>query len=188
VRGRRVVDTSGFGENIHLRLGIGYTPEQFEAGHANDSIAGHVGFPESIEMIAEKLGLELDGPVEQSFEPLVAETPAPTRYGAVDAGKTEGFLQRAVGRVGGEERIVIDLVLHLRPEEAGYHPSDTIEIDGVHPVRMTFDPGMDALYATSAQLVNQIPSVLAAEPGLTTVKDLPASSAWLGDLRAVKRR
>jgi 2,4-diaminopentanoate dehydrogenase len=184
IRGRRVVDVTGFGENIHLRLGIGYSPEEFEAGHAAGTIAGHVGFPESIEMVCERIGLQLDGPVEQVFEPMVAETPAPARYGSVDAGKTEGFVQRAIGVIDGEPRVQLELILHLRPEEAGYRPADSIEIDGIHPVRLVLEPGMDAVLATSAELVNNIPGVLAAQPGLKSAKDLPPSAAWLGDLEA----
>jgi hypothetical protein len=184
IRGRRVVDVVGFGENIHLRLGIGYTREQFDRGHAEGTIAGHVGFPESIQMLAERLGLHLDGPVEETFEPCVAQTPAPARYGEVAVGLTEGFTQRAVGRVDGEARIQLELVLHLRPHEAGFDPSDSIEIDGLHPVRLTLKPGMDAILATSAQLVNAIPVILGAAPGLRSVKDLPPTTAWLGDLTA----
>jgi hypothetical protein len=180
IHGRRVVDVAGFGENIHLRLGIGYTREEFERGHEDGEIAGHVGFPESIEMVAERLGVHLDGPVDERFEPMVAETPAPTRYGSVPEGKTEGFIQRAVGRVDGEDWIQFELVLHLRPQAAGFEPADTLEIEGIHPVRMTLSPGMDAIPATSAELVNSIPTVLAAEPGLKSVKDLPISAAWLG--------
>lgn len=182
IRGRRVVDVAGFGENIHLRLGIGYTAAQFASGHADGSIAGHVGFPESIELVCERLGLQLDGPVEETFEPMVAETPAPTRYGEVPAGRTEGFVQRATGTVGGEPRILFELILHLRPEAEGLKAVDHFEIDGVHPVRLTLDPGMDAIPATSAVLVNSIPGVLAAGPGLRSVKDLPAATAWLGGL------
>jgi 2,4-diaminopentanoate dehydrogenase len=182
IRGRRVVDVIGFGENIHLRLGIGYTQEEFTQGHTEGTIAGHVGFPESIEMLCERLGLQLDGPVEETFEPYVAETPAPTRYGEVRVGYTEGFTQRAVGRVAGEARVQLELVLHLRPRSAGFEPSDSIEIDGLHPVRLTLEPGMDAILATSAQLVNAIPVVLTAGPGLKSVKDLPPTTAWLGDL------
>lgn len=184
IRGRRVVDVVGFGQNIHLRLGIGYTPEEFEQGHRDGTIAGHVGFPESIEMVCERLGLQLDEPVRETFEPIIARTDAPTRYGAVPAGRTEGFVQRAVGIVGGEERIVLELVLHLRPRADGLESVDTFELDGSHPVRLTLDPGMDAIPATAASLVNSIPAVLAAPPGITTVKDLPPAAAWLGDLRA----
>jgi 4-hydroxy-tetrahydrodipicolinate reductase len=188
IRGRRVVDVSGFGQNIHFRLGIGYTREEFERGHADGTIAGHVGFPESIEMICERLGLPLDGPVEEVFEPLVAETAAPARYGEVAAGRTEGFVQRATGPVAGEPRVRLELVLHLRPRASGFEPADTIEIDGVHPVRLTIAPGMDAILATSAELVNGIPGLLKAPPGLKSVKDLPAAAAWLGDPRGAALR
>jgi 4-hydroxy-tetrahydrodipicolinate reductase len=182
IRGRRVVDTVGFGANIHLRLGIGYTEAEFRAGHAEGTIAGHVGFPESIELVCERLGLRLDGPVTEEFEPFIAKTPAPTKYGEVEAGRTEGFVQRATGRVDGEELIRFELLLHLRPREAGYEPADTIEIDGRQPVRLILNPGMDAVVATSAELVNSLPAVIRAAPGLKTVKDLPAATAWLGEL------
>jgi 4-hydroxy-tetrahydrodipicolinate reductase len=182
IRGRRVVDTIEFGQNIHLRLGIGYTEEEFKAGHDEGKIAGHVGFPESIELVCERLGLPLDGPVTEEFEPFVARTPAPTKYGAVPAGKTEGFIQRATGRVRGEELVRFELLLHLRPREAGHEPADTIEIDGRQPVRLTLNPGMDAVTATSAELVNSLPGLIRATPGLKTVKDLPAATAWLGEL------
>lgn len=182
IHGRRVVDTVEFGQNIHLRLGIGFTQEEFDAGHADGSIAGHVGFPESIQIVAERLGVTLDGPVEEKFEPLIAETPAPTKYGQVDAGRTEGFIQRATGRVNGEDFIRYELLLHLRPREAGYEPADTFTIEGLHPVHLTLSPGMDAVLATSAELVNSLPGLLHAEPGLKTVKDLPAATAWLGDI------
>jgi 4-hydroxy-tetrahydrodipicolinate reductase len=46
---------------------------------------------------------------------------------------------------------------------------------------MTLSPGMDAIPATAAQLVNSIPVVLRAEPGLKSVKDLPTAAAWLRD-------
>jgi 2,4-diaminopentanoate dehydrogenase len=188
IRGRRVVDTTGFGENIHRRLGIGYTAAEFEEGRRTKKIAGHVGFPESIEMVCERLGVPLDGPVEESLEPLISKTPAPTKYGAVPAGSTEGLIQRALGRVKGADFMQLELVLHLRPKEAGFVPADTFTIDGRYPVHLSLDPGLDPVPATAAQLVNSIPAVLRAEPGLKTVKDIPAPAAWLGDLAAVGLR
>jgi hypothetical protein len=187
IRGRRVVDVVGFGENIHRRLGIGYTEEEFAQGHADGSIAGHVGFPESIEMVCERLGLELDGRIEERFEPLIAETAAPTRYGDVAAGRTEGFVQRATGTVAGEPRVQLELVLHLRPTAAGFEVADSIAIEGRHPVQLTLQPGMDAILATSAVLVNSIPGVMAAPAGLKSVKDLPPAAAWLGQPAGVLR-
>lgn len=181
IRGRRVVDTVEFGENIHLRLGIGYTLDEFEQGHREGTIAGHVGFPESIELVCERLGVRLDKPVEQTFEPMIADTDAPTKYGAVGAGRTEGFIQRATGVSRGKDFLVLELLLHLRPGVAGFEPADTFAIDGMHPVNLTLHPGMDAVLATSASLVNSIPAVVRAGPGLKTIKDLPPTTAWLGD-------
>ncbi|GAA1620053.1 2,4-diaminopentanoate dehydrogenase [Kribbella sancticallisti] len=178
ITGRRVVDVAGFGQNIHRRLGIGYTPEEFEAGHRQGTIAGHVGFPESVQLVAERLGLTLDTPVKEVFDPFVAETPVHTTYGDLAAGLTEGFVQRASGTVNGAEMIAFELVLHLRPAEAGMEASDSFTIHGSHPVSVTLRPGMDAIPATSAQLVNSIPGVLNAAAGLKTVKDLPSASAW----------
>ena len=57
------------------------------------------------------------------------------------------------------------------------------QADGLHPVNLTLNPGMDAVLATSAELVNSLPALIQAEPGLKTVKDLPAATAWLGDMR-----
>jgi 4-hydroxy-tetrahydrodipicolinate reductase len=185
IRGRRVVDVVGFGQNIHLRLGIGYTTEEFERGHGEGTIAGHVGFPETIAMVCKRMGLELDSPVEQLFEPMIASTPAPTRYGAIEPGYTEGFVHRAIGRVGGRDLIQFELVLHLRPQAAGLQATDTLELDGTHPVRLTFDPGMNPLLATAAMLVNSIPALFAFSPGLKSVVDLP-SAAWIGDIRKVQ--
>ncbi|MCY3617926.1 MAG: hypothetical protein OXH67_04155 [Acidimicrobiaceae bacterium] len=184
INGRRVVDVSGFGRNIHRRLGIGYTLDEFNAGHAEGSIAGHVGFPESIRMVVEGLGLELDGPVTQEFIPYVATDDAPTLYGAVPAGSTEGFLHTARGRVNGAEFMTLDLLLHLRPTEAGHEVGDSVDIEGEHPIHMRFRPGNDALYATSAHLVNSIPTVIDAPPGIRPVSQLPAARAWLGGLSA----
>lgn len=184
INGRRVVDVSGFGRDIHRRLGIGYTLDEFDAGHADGSIAGHVGFPESIRMVVEGLGLELDGPVTQEFVPYVAADDAPTLYGAVPTGSTEGFLHTARGRVNGGEFMTLDLLLHLRPQAAGHEVGDSVDIEGEHPIHMRFRPGNDALYATSAHLVNSIPTVIDAPPGIRPVSRLPAARAWLGGLSA----
>jgi hypothetical protein len=47
---------------------------------------------------------------------------------------------------------------------------------------------MDPLLATSAQIVNSIPAVRAATPGLKAVTDIPAPAAWLGDINAIEIR
>jgi len=150
-------------------------------------LPGTSAFRSRSSWFAKGLGLRRDGPVEESFEPLIATTPAPTRYGEVGVGKTEGFIQRAVGGIDGAALIQLELVLHLRPGDHGYDVADSLSIDGRHPVNVTLKPGMDAILATSAVLVNSIPGVVAAPAGLKSVKDLPAATAWLGDPVGVLR-
>ena len=180
--GRRVVDVSGFGKQIHERLGIGYTVDEFERGHEQGRIAGHVGFPESIAIVFQALGLSLDGEVEETFEPLVAPETVSTKYGVVEAGETEGFIQRAVGRWQGQDYIRLELVLHLQPEVRGFALEDTLKIEGEQPVDLSITPGPSALLSTSANIVNSIPSVLVAPPGVRDVTELMPPAAWLGGL------
>ena len=52
--------------------GVGTTPEEFKAGVADGSIVGHVGFPESVRLISDTLGLGVDR-VEQTLEPIIAK-------------------------------------------------------------------------------------------------------------------
>jgi hypothetical protein len=94
-------------------------------------------------------------------------------------------VHRAIGRVRGEDFIKFELLLHLRPEEAGFRATDSLELDGVHPVRLTLDPGMSPLYATAAMLINSIPALRAFAPGLKAVTDLPAAT-WIGDIANVR--
>ena len=183
--GRRVVDVSGFGKEIHERLGIGYTVDKFEHGHRGGTIAGHVGFPESISIVFHALGLSLDGEVEETFEPLIAPEAVSTTYGVVAAGETEGFIQRAIGRWQGQDYIQLELVLHLQPEVRGFTLEDTLKIEGKQPVNLSLTPGPSALLSTSANIVNSIPSVLAAPPGVRNVTELTPPAAWLGGLDRV---
>ena len=46
-------------------------------------------------------------------------------------------------------------------------------IDGTPPIDMTITGGVAGDLATAAMVVNSIPKVLAARPGLLTMSDLP---------------
>ncbi len=64
------------------------------------------------------------------------------------------------------------LTLELRMEVNASHPRDEVRIDGNPPLDLVLDGGVGGDRATTAILVNLIPSVLRAEPGLRTVLDL----------------
>ncbi|MDV2812616.1 hypothetical protein, partial [Klebsiella pneumoniae] len=57
IEARRVNDLAPYGQTVLRTQGVGTTPEEFKAGVADGSIVGHVGFPESIRLISDALGL-----------------------------------------------------------------------------------------------------------------------------------
>jgi len=57
---------------------------------------------------------------------------------------------------------------------------DSVEIKGTPPVSMRIAGGIHGDLATPALVVNSIPRVLAAPPGLHTMRDLPLPSFFPG--------
>jgi hypothetical protein len=65
--------------------------------------------------------------------------------------------------------------------------ADRIVIDAVPPVNMTIKPAVASVPATANAMVNAIPHVLNAPPGLMTPGDLPLVHALEGDARLMLR-
>jgi 4-hydroxy-tetrahydrodipicolinate reductase len=84
-----------------------------------------------------------------------------------------GVEQVARGWVGGEERIA----LTFRAAVGEPAPRDRLVIDGVPPIDLTIAGGVHGDLATCNVVVNAIPAVLRAPPGLRTMLDLGVVSA-----------
>jgi 4-hydroxy-tetrahydrodipicolinate reductase len=65
--------------------------------------------------------------------------------------------------------ISLDLQRYVGAEQ----PRDHVYVDGAPPVDMTVKGGIAGDHATAAIVVNSIPKLMAARPGVVTVKDLP---------------
>ncbi len=181
LRARRVVDVSVFGARVRGSLGIDLTPADFEAGIADGSVVGHAGFPESLRILAAAMGRELDR-TEVVSEPILADRPLTLPDGAVvEPGRTAGANQRAIGWFDGRPWLDISMTLHVDPAAAGLTPTDEVELEGRHHLRVTVDPGCRALLSTAAMIVNGIPRAIAAPPGVHGPGDLPPIAPWLGD-------
>ena len=76
------------------KIGAGLSPEEFEEKRRAGRIR-HVGFPESIRMIADAMGWTLDR-VEDEVEPVVSETSVSSKFIRVAPGHCAGL--RQVGR------------------------------------------------------------------------------------------
>jgi 4-hydroxy-tetrahydrodipicolinate reductase len=171
----RVSDASGFGPVVRRRLGLGLPPAEFEAMVAAGTMAGHVGFRESMDMVAAALGVRVDGYTE-TMSPIVADRDD----AGVAAGTTAGFTQLATGTGGGTLRFEFRLSLHLWPKSLGLEIIDSVAVeDGGRVFEIQVRPASVGLDSAAAQLVNAIPHILTAEPGLRTRLDMRGPVPWV---------
>lgn len=178
----RVNDLSAYGPSVLSSQGVGLSPEAFRSGVENGSVVGHVGFAESIHLIADAVGWKLDR-IEERREPIVARVRRETPFIAVEPGQTAGCLHTAVAYRGGDAVITLTHPQQLQPAAEGIETGDVIEIQGTPSVRLAGSPEIPGGIATIALAVNSIPLVLGATPGLHNLADLPAPAAMLGDAR-----
>ncbi|CAN5655210.1 hypothetical protein BH10ACT1_BH10ACT1_34340 [soil metagenome] len=139
-----------------------------------------------IELVAAAIGLELDEIIER-HEIIRADEDIEIASGTVGAGTISGMRFEIVGIAGGEERIIVEHVTRLRDEDAPDWPQGhgyRIEVAGepnIHlELALTSDRGDHnhaGCLATAMHVVNAIPAVVAAEPGVRTMLDLPVYSA-----------
>ena len=75
--------------------------------------------------------------------------------------------------------ITLDTIGMLKPDEDGFETGDSTFIEGEPNVDLVVrgELAQKAGAATAAHAVNSIPQVMAADPGLVTVKDLPPAVA-----------
>jgi 4-hydroxy-tetrahydrodipicolinate reductase len=167
----RIVDASRRRLQLQRKIGAGLSPEEFQR-LVQERKVRHVGLEESIRMIASALGWKLDR-VEETVEPVIAEVDVESPFLKVENGRVAGLKQFGRGVVGNREAITLDLQIYVGAKE----PTDSVVIEGVPPIDMTIKGGIHGDLATAAIVVNSIPKVLKAEPGLLTMKDLPVLSA-----------
>ncbi len=179
---RRVNSLSPFGPLVMQEQGVGLSPEAFAEGVKSGALAGHVGFAESVGMIAKALGWKIDG-FSQQMEPILTQIDRKSPYGFAAAGNVAGVNMTGQGTVAGQVKIDMIHPQQIEPELGGTHTGDYITLEGTPPVHMTIQPEVDGGVGTIAMCVNMIPHVINARPGLKTMIDLPVPHAVMGDMR-----
>jgi 4-hydroxy-tetrahydrodipicolinate reductase len=172
IRVKRVVDTATRRPQLQAKTGAGLSPAEFRF-RVSDGAVGHVGLRESLFMIAETMGWQLDE-VKESTEPVLATRRFETGAFVVDKGRVAGVQQTAVGVMGGREVIKLDLQMAMGAED----PRDVITIDGKPPINLRISGGVQGDQATAAIVANLIPTVMRARPGLLTMRDVPLIPFW----------
>ena len=179
---RRVNSLSPFGPAVMEEQGVGLTVDAFNKGVADGTLAGHVGFAESVGMIAEAIGWKVDK-FEQQMKPIVTSVDRKSPYGFAAAGDVAGVNMTGQGYVDGEVKIDMIHPQQIEPEMEGTHTGDYIVLKGTPEVNMAIKPEVDGGIGTIAMVVNMIPHVINARPGLKTMLDLPVPRAIMGDYR-----
>jgi 4-hydroxy-tetrahydrodipicolinate reductase len=156
------------------KIGAGLTTEQFQKRVDEGSIK-HVGFTESIAMIADSLGWTLDR-ITDHVEPKLAQVTVSSEFLAVDPGYVCGIVQEGIGYRKKEPAIRLRMEAYLGAPD----PYDLIEIDGNPRLSVRIAGGVHGDVATAAIVVNSIPKVLEATPGLRTMRDMPLPSFFAG--------
>jgi len=156
------------------KIGAGLTTEQFQK-KVDDGSVRHVGLTESIAMIADALGWTLDR-ITDDIQPKLASVTISSEFLAVDPGYVSGIVQDGVGYRKGEPVIKLHMEAYLGSPET----YDSVEIEGSPNLSMKVAGGIHGDIATASIVVNSIPKVLSAAPGLHTMRDLPLPSFFPG--------
>ena len=180
IEASRINDLSPYGPTVMRTQGVGTTPEAFRAGVADGSIEGHVGFPESIHMISDALGLGVDR-IEQSREPIISKVRRETPHVVVEPGMVAGCAHIGVGYCGDKEVIRLIHPQQIHPQLENQDTGDYINIYGLPEIHMAIKPEIAGGKATMGIAVNMIPHVFAATPGLKRMIDLPVPAALMGE-------
>jgi 2,4-diaminopentanoate dehydrogenase len=182
----RINDLSPYGPTVLRSQGVGLSVQAFETGLREGTVVGHIGFQESIHMIAHALGWQIDRITEER-EPIIARVKRQTPFVTVAPGQVAGCLHKGIAYQKGMPVLTLNHPQQVHPQLEGIVTGDTIEIHGVPDIRLSGSPEIPGGTGTVALAVNMIPRVLNAQPGLHTMADLPVPAAMLGDARQLVR-
>ncbi len=170
IYGKRVVNATLRREPLQRKIGSGLAPDAYLALW-NEGKAGHAGFQESLLLLAHAFGWVITD-VQETLEPVIAETAIRTDYFTVEAGQVRGLHQIVKAESLEGHRIELDLTMAL-DEPA---PHDYVRLDSDPPIECRIEGGVSGDKATVASVVNALPRLLQTAPGVRLVTDLPASA------------
>jgi len=167
----RVINASTRRGPFQAKIGSGMTVEAFNEKMAAGRM-GHVGLPESVNMVFDTLGKTL-ARYESTVEPVVAEQLTTTQHFQVQPGQVRGLKQVARGYTDEGEFMTLTFMAALDAGDDG----DTIAITGKPNLEVKLK-GTNGDLATVAIAVNAVKRVREAAPGLVTMRDLPIVTFW----------
>lgn len=161
----RVVNASLRRLPLQKKIGSGLAPDEFRKLFRQNKM-GHVGLVESLALVAHCLKWKI-GKITETCEPMIAPKTIRTEFLEVRKGLTCGIHHRAEASAG-KHKLVLDLKMYLDAQD----PRDAVRIVGDPPINAVLHGGVHGDRATVAALVNAVPNVLKANPGLLLMTDI----------------
>jgi 4-hydroxy-tetrahydrodipicolinate reductase len=152
------------------KIGAGLSLEDFEKKKQTGTLR-HVGLTESMQFIAESVGWELDH-TEDIISPVIAEADTQTSSMFIPAGHALGVRQIGRASYKGKEKIKLIFEAAVGTGKA----FDEIKITGQPDINSRIEGGVHGDIATCSIVLNTIPKILTASPGLNTMRDIPIVS------------
>jgi 4-hydroxy-tetrahydrodipicolinate reductase len=165
----RIQNASTRREPLQRKVGAGMTREEFAAAVDAGKIK-HMGLRESLMMVGNGLGADFESVSEETIAPIIAEREVKTQYLTCAAGQVAGVHQTIYGR--GKINVSLELRMYVGAEDVA---ADRVIVRGVPDVEMEIKGGVHGDRATAAMVVNSIPRVVSARPGVLTMDDIPVS-------------
>ncbi|HPD13096.1 MAG TPA: 2,4-diaminopentanoate dehydrogenase [Bacilli bacterium] len=179
---RRINSLSPYGETVMTEQGVGLSVSEFQKLKEKGLLAGHVGFKESVGMIAHALGWDVES-FEQEMLPIITDVDRKSPYGFAPKGHVAGVNMMAHAIISGEEKLTMLHPQQIEPQLGGIQTGDYITLQGKPKIKMAITPEVEGGTGTIAICVNMIPHIINAKPGLKTMLDLPVPRAIMGDVR-----
>jgi 4-hydroxy-tetrahydrodipicolinate reductase len=171
---QRIQDASKRRLPFQQKIGAGLSVAEFHAKVAAGGVR-HVGLAESIGLLASAFGWNLDSVTDEIWPKIATERVASPDL-VVQPGDCSGVVQLGLGKEGDRVRVRLEFEAYLGAPES----YDEIEIAGSPALKSRVEGGIPGDLATASIVVNAIPRVFAAPPGLITMRDLPPAHWWPG--------
>ena len=181
----RTIDVTGTGPGDIDHVGYALWPSEFDEKIRAGRIVGHMGGPESVACLGERLNIDVDR-VVQRWSTTTAKFPVDSgtpSLGMIEPGRVIGITQEIAGLRGDETRISLRLIMFYQPEKHGLRIADDIEIVGAHHVRASLVPAALSLFGAANMIVNATHDVIGAPPGLVNMLDLSIGGVRRGGFR-----
>ncbi len=169
VRIIRIQNASTRREPLQRKVGAGMTADEFRAAVEAGKIK-HMGLRESLMMVGNGLGVEFESVSDEKIEPILADREIVTQYLKVAPGQVAGVHQTIDGK--GKIHVSLELRMYVGAEK---YAADRVIVKGTPDVELEIKGGVHGDRATAAMVVNSIPRVVSARPGVLTMDDIPVS-------------